>query len=114
MTKDLYEKTLSAAVARLKELRTQQAQTEKEIIETKQMITSLRALLGKKSEAESGLGMKSACLDVLKVSNKSMTLGQIGQALEKVGFSLASYSNPMSAIKNTLVRMVGKEVEVAT
>jgi hypothetical protein len=114
MRKELYEKTLAAAVERLNELRGLQTKTEKEIIETKQMISSLRSVLGKSHEMESGLGLKAACLDVIRVAAKPMTLGEVGQALEKVGFRLSGYSNPMSAIKNTLARMVGKEIKVET
>jgi hypothetical protein len=114
MTKEVYEKTLAAAVTDLKALQAQRAELDKKINSTKQMIVSLRAILGRRTEVEVGLGMKEACLQVIRASIKPLTLGQVGKELEKIGFGLSTYSNPMSAIKNTLTRMVGKELEVNT
>jgi hypothetical protein len=112
MSREVYEKTLAAAVEDLKRLQAQQSDIDKKIASTKQMIVSLRTLLGKRAEVEAGLGLKEACLQVLRASSNPLQLGQVGRELERIGYSLRGYSNPMSAIRNTLSRMVGKEIEV--
>jgi hypothetical protein len=114
MSKEVYEKTLATAVAELKALQTKQAEIDKQIVSTKQMIVSLRALLGKKTDVGAAIGLKDGCLQVLRAAETPLTLAQVATELEKIGFSLGRYSNPMSAVKNTLARMIGKEIKVET
>jgi len=106
MTNEVYDKALQAALADLKELQKQQMEIEKKIVSTKQIIVSLRALLGKKAEVESGLGLKEACLQVLhaKIGDR-LAVADVVQGLGQIGFNTTAYANPTSAVKNTLDRL---------
>jgi len=106
MTNEVYDKALQAALADLKELQKQQMEIEKKIVSTKQIIVSLRTLLGKKAEVESGLGLKEACLQVLhaKIGDR-LAVADVVQGLGQIGFNTTAYANPTSAVKNTLDRL---------
>lgn len=106
MTDDVYEKALTAALEDLKSLQRQQMEIEKKIVSTKQIVVSLKVLLGKKGNIDAGLGLKDACLQVLHGNLfQPMTVPQIVDGLQKIGFEISGYANPSSVVKNTLERL---------
>lgn len=112
MTDDLYKRTLKAAITDANRLQSEIAEKQKELIATKQVIVSMRAKLGHKALMEQSVGLKEACIEALRSENNPISLGRVAQTLKGIGFDLSGYSSPLSSIRNTLTRMIGKEIEV--
>lgn len=106
-----YEK----AFQRLSEISAEGSRLTDEIKRLKRTITALAALCSE-SPGFDDLGITDACTEVMEVEKGMVSTMDVVNALEAMGFDLASQKNPQASVHAILTRMAnkGKIQRVAT
>ncbi len=98
------------------ELERQLEDREGQIAVLKRTVNFLAPLVGKEptpSVPPEGAGMTDSVRDILRKSPEPLTASEIRDALERLGFDMKSYSNPLATI-HTVLRRLTEADEVET
>jgi len=98
---------LAEIVQKRDELQVQAMELDKEAENVRATIGNLLPLCGESPDPNdlSGLGFTDAVRQVLILNKEKMSALEVKEALEKKGFSLSGYANPLSSIYKILSRL---------
>jgi hypothetical protein len=93
--------------ARLESLEAEKSLVEQRIKLVEGSITALTPLCADEEGTEQSLGLKEACVQVLKANAEAFTVPEIRAHLHAQGVQMSSsYKNPLAVLHTTLNRMV--------
>src|SRR5436853_530064 len=107
-TKDDYSRELKAKQERLAGKLAERERLDREIAELRQDIGSLAQLAGRTKTPPgilASMGLTDSCREVLLAVNEPLTVAEVRDGLERIGFDTVPYSNVLASIQTTLKRM---------
>lgn len=114
MTDESYKKAYEDAIAELDKLTEQKEAIERRMAKLKEIIATLKPFLSKEDQGFwqdviSEIGLKDACLEILRVHGKPITPSEVVRELGRIfRFDMSEYANPVAVVTTTLKR--SKEV----
>src|SRR2546423_7293904 len=120
MKNDSYRQAYSDARLELAQALNARDELDRRIAKLRQTVHSLAQLCDEESFDEDALdavgillaqdmGLTEACLEVLRAADKELTGPEVKRGLEKMGFDLTKYENPLASIYPTLNRLAVKD-----
>ena len=107
-----YRKALDEARRELTETMRQQEEIEQRIVDLRQTVTTLSRLCGEEPDIEGQLGITDAVRMAVKSAPHPLTLTQVKEAVEEIGFPLWKQAAPLASVATILSRLVkGGEVD---
>src|SRR2546427_586104 len=105
-----YKKALDDARLEMAEALRLRAELDSRIARLRQTISSLAQLCDERIDLvdvllREDMGLTEACQEVLRAAFKPLTGLEVKAGLEKMGFDLSRYSNPLASIYPTLNRL---------
>lgn len=113
MVDESYKEAYEKARRELDELTEQREAIDRRMAKLKQIITGLEPLAGPDAQefmqdVLSQVGLKDACLDVLRLASKPLTPSEVVRQLRRLFRFDMDYANPVAVVTTTLKR--SKEV----
>lgn len=101
-----YRKALDEARRELTDAMRQQEELEQRIVDLRQTVTTLSRLCGEKPEIEGQLGITDAVRMAVKSAPSPLTLTEVKEAVEEIGFPLWKQAAPLASVATILGRLV--------
>jgi len=99
---------------RLQAIQEEQVSLANELVQLRRTISALSALCSEEPALDK-LGITSSCEQVMEAATAIMTTKDVIDALDQLGFDLASQKNAMASVHSVLTRMAGaKKIEKTT
>jgi len=112
METENYRKALDEARRELTNTVRQQEELEQRIVDLRQTVTTLSRLCGEEPEIEGQLGITDAVRMAVKSAPHPLTLTEVKEAVEEIGFPLWKQAAPLASVATILSRLVrGGEVD---
>ena len=96
-----------AATKRLEKLALEKSMLDREVTRLRRAITALAAMCSE-SPLIDNLGITDSCVEIMENEPRKVTTADVVEALEKMGFDMASQKNASASVHSVLSRLALK------